>query len=129
MSIRFKFLMCLKMPIYQDVIINPYLASSEPTTPICLTETTEVIEDEKFKTCLTRNYIFTKKNNLPSFMEGSTFVWREAEKSQIYSLKTFLAILLCCLWQYSYDMSILIYVFISNYFLFPLIVSCRFYAM
>lgn len=72
--------MWLKMPVYQNVIINPNLASSEPTTHICLTETTEMTEDEKFEACLTRNYIFTKKQHAP-LIEGSTFVWRELERS------------------------------------------------
>lgn len=68
------------MLIYQKVIINPYLASPKPTTHICLSETTDVIEDEKFETCLSRNYIFTKKQPAP-LIEGFTFVWREVERS------------------------------------------------
>lgn len=64
----------------QNVIRNSYPASPKPTAHICLTETTEVTEDEKFETRLTRNYTFTKKQPAP-FIAGSIFVWRGLERS------------------------------------------------
>lgn len=54
-----------KNPCLQNAIINPYPASPEPTVHFRLTETIGVIEDEKFETCLTRNYTFTKKQPAP----------------------------------------------------------------
>lgn len=52
------------MPIYQNVAINPYLASPKPITHICLTETTEAIKEEKFYICLTET-IYSQKHNQP----------------------------------------------------------------
>lgn len=49
------------MPLYQNVTINPSLASPKPVTRVCVTETTEGIKDEKFYIYLTRNYILTKR--------------------------------------------------------------------
>lgn len=104
-----------KNVLFQNVITNPDLASHKSSTNIYISGTTKVIEDERFETWLSVSYTVGNKQS-DAFIWRFTFVWTEVERSQICSFKTFLALPLCCLWQYSYDC-----IYINIYFYFRLL--------